>query len=200
MERTCLPLCIDPGLKGAKPGNSVWEREAVPELVCIGSWGNKPDSSRQGAWMLPCLQVRGCQTSGGSTRLLLTVSLFHTDSQCDLGQITYPLGYRPPWLSEEGVDLLGDLTDLPALTVSHLHTTNSPSLAFQFPVIGYYDTGIKAIYTFSHYHLLVNELQKLLPSVQSRSAFYLSSLFPAPGGRELPHPVVSGSVINHVLS
>lgn len=29
----------------------------------------------------------------------------------------------------------------------YLHTTNTPSLAFQFPVIGYYGPGIKAIYT-----------------------------------------------------
>lgn len=38
--------------------------------------------------------------------------------------------------------------------------------------------------------------------MQSRSAFYLSSLlFPAlSGGGELPHPVIPGSVIGHDLS
>ena len=36
VERTCLPLCTDPGLEGAKPGNSLWEREAGPDLACAG--------------------------------------------------------------------------------------------------------------------------------------------------------------------
>ena len=39
MARTCLPLCADPGLQGAKPGNSLWEREAGPDLACMGCRG-----------------------------------------------------------------------------------------------------------------------------------------------------------------
>ena len=39
MERTCLLLCTDPGLEGAKPGNSLWEREAGPDVACTGCWG-----------------------------------------------------------------------------------------------------------------------------------------------------------------
>lgn len=89
-------------------------------------------SPRQATWTLPYLQVRGCQDAGGSTRLLQTIFLFYPDSQRRLGQITYPLVSRLPWLSGEWVDSLGNLTGLPALTISHLHTTNSPSLDSSF--------------------------------------------------------------------
>ena len=89
-------------------------------------------SPRQGAWTLPYLQARGCQAAGGSTRLLQTIFLFYTDSQRRLGQITYPLVSRLPWLAGEWVDSLGNLTGLPALIIGHLHTTNPPSLDSSF--------------------------------------------------------------------
>lgn len=100
-----------------------------------------------------------------------------------------------PQLSEEGIDLLGDLT---GLTVSHLHTNSLPCPAIRFSIITSFGIGVKAIYNFSCYHppLGVMHSGGCCPGCRSVFLFILASLSSSGYGRGCPFTfIVSGSVI-----
>lgn len=115
-------------------------REAGPELAGTGSRGERSQqmSHPQGAWTLPYLQP------GAASR--------RRERQAAAEQLPFP-SRLTVWLRADQLPsglagaggLTGDLTGLPALIGGRVLTTSPPCLAF---------SGIRAIYAFSHYHLL----------------------------------------------